>query len=138
MIACVSPAYSSANHTINTLRYSDRLKEKPKNQLNSNNNLEQVKLGNNNINNAPSDLNKPLNYKNKGEMNIDKYMNNVREDNMMNFGDIEMDVYISYILLNSILSFYRLMTKKTITNSLYPRNSLRITNKTQSMMNGTI
>ena len=34
MIACVSPAYSSANHTINTLRYSDRLKEKPKNQLN--------------------------------------------------------------------------------------------------------
>jgi hypothetical protein len=28
MIACVSPGYSSANHTINTLRYSDRLKEK--------------------------------------------------------------------------------------------------------------
>ncbi len=28
MIACVSPSYSSANHTINTLRYSDRLKEK--------------------------------------------------------------------------------------------------------------
>lgn len=30
MIACVSPCYSSANHTINTLRYSDRLKEKTK------------------------------------------------------------------------------------------------------------
>jgi hypothetical protein len=28
MIACVSPGISSANHTINTLRYSDRLKEK--------------------------------------------------------------------------------------------------------------
>ncbi len=28
MIACVSPAFLSANHTINTLRYSDRLKEK--------------------------------------------------------------------------------------------------------------
>lgn len=28
MISCVSPGYSSANHTINTLRYSDRLKEK--------------------------------------------------------------------------------------------------------------
>ena len=28
MIACVSPGFSSANHTINTLRYSDRLKEK--------------------------------------------------------------------------------------------------------------
>ena len=30
MIACVSPCYSSANHTLNTLRYSDRLKEKTK------------------------------------------------------------------------------------------------------------
>ncbi len=28
MIACVNPSYSSVNHTINTLRYSDRLKEK--------------------------------------------------------------------------------------------------------------
>ena len=30
MIACVSPCFNSANHTINTLRYSDRLKEKTK------------------------------------------------------------------------------------------------------------
>ena len=28
MIACVSPCMGSANHSINTLRYSDRLKEK--------------------------------------------------------------------------------------------------------------
>ncbi len=28
MIACVAPGITSANHTINTLRYSDRLKEK--------------------------------------------------------------------------------------------------------------
>ena len=27
MIACVSPGSSSADHTINTLRYADRLKE---------------------------------------------------------------------------------------------------------------
>ena len=32
MIACVSPGFSSANHTINTLRYSDRLKEKTSKQ----------------------------------------------------------------------------------------------------------
>ncbi len=31
MLACINPAYSSTNHTINTLRYSDRLKEKTKN-----------------------------------------------------------------------------------------------------------
>lgn len=30
MIACVSPCYSSSAHTLNTLRYSDRLKEKTK------------------------------------------------------------------------------------------------------------
>jgi len=27
MIACVSPGSSSADHTVNTLRYADRLKE---------------------------------------------------------------------------------------------------------------
>ena len=27
MIACVSPGSTSADHTINTLRYADRLKE---------------------------------------------------------------------------------------------------------------
>ena len=45
MISCISPGYSSANHTINTLRYADRLKEKTSimnkrnnNYLNENNN----------------------------------------------------------------------------------------------------
>ena len=27
MISCINPSYISSNHTINTLRYSDRLKE---------------------------------------------------------------------------------------------------------------
>merc|ERR1719356_1585004 len=30
MIACISPGMSSADHSVNTLRYSDRLKEHPK------------------------------------------------------------------------------------------------------------
>jgi len=30
MIACVSPASTSADHTLNTLRYADRLKGKRK------------------------------------------------------------------------------------------------------------
>lgn len=29
MIACISPGSSSADHTINTLRYASRLKENP-------------------------------------------------------------------------------------------------------------
>lgn len=36
MLACVSPGFSSANHTINTLRYSDRLKEKTSLMKNAN------------------------------------------------------------------------------------------------------
>jgi kinesin family member 2/24 len=38
MIACVGPGFSSTNHTINTLRYSDRLKEKTSMMNNANNN----------------------------------------------------------------------------------------------------
>ena len=29
MVACISPGSSSADHTLNTLRYSSRLKENP-------------------------------------------------------------------------------------------------------------
>ena len=38
MISCISPSNHSANHTINTLRYSDRLKEKTNLYHNNNNN----------------------------------------------------------------------------------------------------
>lgn len=39
MIACVGPGITSANHTINTLRYSDRLKEKSASQVSNLNNI---------------------------------------------------------------------------------------------------
>ena len=38
MISCISPGYSSANHTINTLRYSDRLKKKTSQMIKRSNN----------------------------------------------------------------------------------------------------
>lgn len=38
MISCISPGYTSANHTINTLRYSDRLKEKTSIMMKKNHN----------------------------------------------------------------------------------------------------
>ena len=44
MISCISPSNHSANHTINTLRYSMRLKEKMPSQTNSNN----ININNNN------------------------------------------------------------------------------------------
>ena len=53
MIACVSPGYSSSNHTINTLRYADRLKEKSmKYKVNNNNNNNYSNNINNNVNNS--------------------------------------------------------------------------------------
>ena len=50
MISCISPGYSSANHTINTLRYADRLKEKTS-MMNKRNNNYITSNNNNNTNN---------------------------------------------------------------------------------------
>ena len=60
MISCVNPSYTSANHTLNTLRYSDRLKEKTKQHFGGNyNNINVgargINSGNNNY--APSPKN---------------------------------------------------------------------------------
>ena len=84
MISCVSPSNHSSNHTINTLRYADRLKEKTssynsgamqqkkttQNTNNSNNNLNKVNNNNNLKNN-----NKVTNNKNG------KIVNNVTKSN---------------------------------------------------------
>jgi len=122
MIACVSPAYSSANHTINTLRYSDRLKEKTKSGgEDSNNNLIQVNpnqnVNNNNQNNVKNNVNNNagnnngMNYNaalkkkdavNINNMNLDKYMKEMREDNTTNFTSLEMEVYY---LIDSKLNY---------------------------------
>ena len=58
MISCVSPTYTSANHTLNTLRYSDRLKEQTKqhfggnyNNVNNGRGINQNGNNNNNLNN---------------------------------------------------------------------------------------
>ena len=49
MISCISPSNHSANHTINTLRYSDRLKEKTNLYHNVNhNNNNNINMNNNN------------------------------------------------------------------------------------------
>ena len=64
MISCVNPSYMSANHTLNTLRYSDRLKEKTKqhfggNYNNINMNARGVQANNYNNNGSPRNINKP-------------------------------------------------------------------------------
>ena len=55
MISCVSPSNHSSNHTINTLRYADRLKEKTSSYNNNNNNSNNT----NNINNTNINISIP-------------------------------------------------------------------------------
>jgi len=101
MIACVSPAYSSANHTINTLRYSDRLKEKTKQNANQNQNVNLIINNNmNNMNNVVnnSNFNNNINIGNqprKGGVNNNPNLdfNNIREVDF----DINMEVLINII-----------------------------------------
>ena len=62
MISCVSPTYTSANHTINTLRYSDRLKEKTKQHFGGNyNNVNNSRGINQNSNNGGNNYNNNIN-----------------------------------------------------------------------------
>ena len=58
MISCINPSYISANHTINTLRYSDRLKEKTKQHFGGNYN---------NINKGDKIINIPNNISNNNK-----------------------------------------------------------------------
>jgi len=60
MLACIAPDLTSTNHTINTLRYSDRLKEKTAMAKNSN---IQIKANANPLLNSTSDESN-LNFKN--------------------------------------------------------------------------
>ena len=58
MISCISPNYTSANHTLNTLRYSDRLKEKTKQHFGGNyNNVNNSRGINQNVNNGGNNSN---------------------------------------------------------------------------------
>ena len=101
MIACVNPAYSSANHTINTLRYSDRLKEKTS-MMNKNINSKEVNFANNVNNNVPNVNNKLYNNNNnnngRGQSAPNNHLNNnFKEVNIQNkikeIDDINMHVF---------------------------------------------
>ena len=123
MIACVNPAYSSANHTINTLRYSDRLKEKTSQSRNNafkekEAQQQQVLINNYNNNNIPSNQinsnrernsnsrdhrdnmnfnnqNNKINLNQKGPLPVkDKNFHNVNIQNKMKeIDDINMHVF---------------------------------------------
>ena len=76
MISCISPTYTSANHTLNTLRYSDRLKEQTKQHFGGNYN---------NVNNA-----RGINQMgNNGNINPNNNINLIPSPKNMNKNDVK-------------------------------------------------
>ena len=83
MISCVNPSYTSANHTLNTLRYSDRLKEKTKQHFggNYNNNAGRgINQANNNFAQSPKNAK-------VDKINYNKNAPNQKQNNINNIND---------------------------------------------------
>ena len=87
MISCVSPTFTSANHTINTLRYSDRLKEKTKHHFGGNyNNVNNARGIGQSANNNSNNINNKINII-PSPKNISKSENNNNNKNNINKGN---------------------------------------------------
>ena len=94
MISCVMPSYKCCNHSLNTLRYSDRLKEKTKHHFGGNYNNININargvnsnpIGNNNNNINSNNYNSNSHYRNYNSNNINNIniTNNNNNNNMNN------------------------------------------------------
>ena len=96
MISCVSPCYTSSNHTINTLRYSDRLKEKTStmqkiNNINNNNNNQNRPRNKSHYSSSNrEEKNKML--KKEKEKELDKSNPDLKDPINMNVFDVRDDI----------------------------------------------
>ena len=145
MISCVSPSYCSSNHTINTLRYSDRLKEQTSimskqnnnNTPNYGNNSQRVRThsshrNNNNNNNNSNNNHHGNHHSNSGNHGNGKSgfgkENNKKENekfydinNINNEDDINMNVFnVKDDILNDI-NFDKLDIEDDIE---FPKNNI--------------
>ena len=136
MISCINPSYISSNHTINTLRYSDRLKEqtvymqkqignnrtKINSNINSNfnsNNPQQHQQKNSNVNKQKKELDRE---KELEEINMNVFS---AKDDILN--DINFEERIN--LDDDLLEFKKIenpknyeISKKTKKNDIYEKN----------------
>ena len=126
MISCVMPSYKCCNHSLNTLRYSDRLKEKTKHHFGGNYNNININargvnsnpIGNNNNNyNNNGNNNNSLNYRNANN----NYMVSPSSNNKIN-------------LNNNNNLFHKSFTRE-ITS---PTNRLNNVNKKYHMISNSI
>ena len=88
MISCVMPSYKCCNHSLNTLRYSDRLKEKTKHHFGGNYNNININargvnsnpIGNNNNNNSNNN-NSNSHIRNYNSNNLNQNINIINNNN---------------------------------------------------------
>ena len=106
MISCINPSYIFSNHSINTLRYSDRLKEQTAFVLKqiANNNNNKIKNNNNQGNNEQKHQNNKNNSNNNLNININ--MNNKQKKELereKELEEINMNVFnVKDDILNDI------------------------------------
>ena len=134
MISCINPSYISSNHTINTLRYSDRLKEQTvymqkqignnklkinyNNYNSNNNNQQQHQNKNNNINKLKKEIDRE---KELEEINMNVF--NAKDDIL---NDINFDERIS--LEDDLLEFKKVENPNDYENSKNNKKDIDIDN----------
>ena len=123
MISCINPSYIHSNHSINTLRYSDRLKEQTAFIIKQNNNNIKIK-----INNEQNKNNQ--NKKQKKEIEREKELEEINmnvfnaKDDILN--DINFDERIN--LDDDLLEFQKIenneINKKEKENIITPQKNM--------------
>ena len=113
MISCINPSYIHSNHSINTLRYSDRLKEQTAFVLKQMANNAKIKVNNNNNDQKYQNKNN-LNNKQKKELEREKELEEINmnvfnaKDDILN--DINFDERIN--LDDDLLEFQKIENKE--------------------------
>jgi len=91
MISCINPSYISSNHTINTLRYSDRLKEQTAYMQKQNVKNKNVNTNVNKVNNHHQSYNTQNEKKDAGNNNN----KNIKRDREKELEEINLNVFNS-------------------------------------------
>ena len=119
MISCIMPSYKVCNHSLNTLRYSDRLKEKTKQHFGGNYN---------NINiNARGVNSNPISNNNNNNSNIrNSYNTNVNYTNLNN-----SKTYLN----NNNRIYQKSNTKENLSQGSKSYNTNKISNSVNPMIN---
>ena len=139
MISCINPSYIFSNHSINTLRYSDRLKEqtafvlkqiannnnKIKNNNNQGNNEQKHQNNKNNSSNNLNSININLINKQKKELEREKELEEINmnvfnvKDDILN--DINFDERIN--LDDDLLEFQKIENKSNKNENIKETNN---------------